>query len=625
MLRSTSVLRALPLQALTAAAMLGALPSMAQAQLLKSLPPPMAPQQITPLARPVGPGPTSVQVSGTPNTAVVTWTLPPAKAASGQSLGTPIARNASTPPPTGSGPGIYVERLAEGVAAVRLPPIAADATSVTDVGPLMPGQPVTYRVTVTDGGGVSGAKDAAFTPPMPRDPSDLTATVQADGSVTLRWQAVAEGGGYLVSGTALAAPVVVRYAKEWRSAPLRPGAQQWKVATVYEPGGVMTTASAWPAVISRVIPVSQPPFLSRPAPGSVAYAQAHFNSMCTSRNPQSTEDQCPRKLMSRASNWREVWDSAYGGSSPSPQWSTAVFADTHDLGLGRRVACARSEELIPRMGITTCWASSHGRIPAPGRAPDGMALAALAAAEAETRSVNIIVSWTGNGIVAPGSFFATWESKPGLTWPAGVPGGVRDGVILEGGQLALAATLDNQGAKSVPHACLSCHGGRYDANTGGVVGATLLPLVPAQLAFGSPQARLASEEAVRKINQVIYDSGAATAVREQIQTMYGGQVATPGTTVDDSAVPAGWAQQPGLYRQVIAPYCAGCHFAQTGPFTFSSWSNMLQHKQVIQNATCRSFTMPHSEQTFRRFWTEGGSVSLPGLLSTALGFSKCPE
>jgi hypothetical protein len=51
----------------------------------------------------------------------------------------------------------------------------------------------------------------------------------------------------------------------------------------------------------------------------------------------------------------------------------------------------------------------------------------------------------------------------------------------------------------------------------------------------------------------------------------------------------------------------------------------LQNKDAVQRTVCKDFTMPHSEIMFRKFWTEGGTVSLPGLLSTALGFAKCPQ
>lgn len=100
---------------------------------------------------------------------------------------------------------------------------------------------------------------------------------------------------------------------------------------------------------------------------------------------------------------------------------------------------------------------------------------------------------------------------------------------------------------------------------------------------------------------------------------------TPGAQANDNAVPSGWAQQPGLYRQVIAPYCGSCHSAQAGSLSFASLGNLVQHKAAVQRTVCTDFTMPHSEVAFRRFWSDGGVVSLPGLLSTVLGFPGCPQ
>lgn len=197
----------------------------------------------------------------------------------------------------------------------------------------------------------------------------------------------------------------------------------------------------------------------------------------------------------------------------------------------------------------------------------------------------------------------------------------------ENGSLVTGAALDSQGRKGVPHACVSCHGGRFDAGTGKVIGASLLPLIPARYGRG----RLSSagdenpQEFVRRINQIILQSNPAPGIVDQINAMYGGSPNTAGASASDAAVPSGWRQQPGLYKQVIEPYCSSCHFAQRGPMSFRSWGNLLQHKDAVQRTVCTDFTMPHSEILFRKFWTEGNPGSLPALLSTSLGFAKCRQ
>ena len=587
----------------------------ASAQLLKPLPAPGQLQQRVPVAQ--GPAPESVQVTGTPTTAVVSWTSPMQKLAAPGAVS--LATRTKVPAPTAA-PAVIVERIAAGSAPLRLNVTAPSSQQVTDAGPLTPGRPVTYRVTITDSAGVSGSKEAVFTPPPPRDPAGLTAAAAADGSVTLTWQEVPGVLAYQVTGTALTAPVIVNRATQWRSPPQPPGARQWKVASVYEPGGVLTASSAWPSVNSRVLPVPTRPFLVMPnGAGSLAESAAAYQQQCgaivTDPDPNAS---CPDvKFFLRSSpNWRQTYDSQYGGGFVAPAWPSVAFADLHDLGLGRRVNCTPIGNALSRM--TLCWATSHGQPPAPHQSPNGSALATAGEQAADIKSINVIL------MSANGAFFGTWEYQAGRHIKNASSPLDRENAFADASGPRYVTALDNQGLKSVPNACLSCHGGRYDATRKIVVGASLLPLIPAQLTFSSPQARASAEEQIRRINQIILDSNPAPAIRAQINTLYNGAPGAPGTRANDQAVPPGWASQPGLYRQVIAPYCGSCHFAQTGLLHFGTLANVMEHKQRIQRAVCTDFSMPHSEVAFRRFWTDGGPVSLPGMLSTVLGYPKCP-
>lgn len=562
-------------------------------------------------------GPATVQVSGTPTTAVVSWTLPTATILSASLGGAPTVTRAQTAqaPAQAQASSVRVERLVPNAAPVRLNVASPNALNANDPGPLTPGRAETYRVALMDGCNVLGAKEAVFTPPLARDPSGFTASVAADGTVTLTWQEVPGVVNYQITGTELTALVVVRRATEWRSAPLGAGPKQWKVASVYEPGGVLTAASTWPSVTSRRVPTPGRPYLSMPnGPGSIGESTAFYDKQCEGAlgDVLRASAKCPDPgwFLATSPNWAQTWDSKYGGDIIPVSWPSASFADLHDLGLGRRVNCTPVGNAASRG--TMCWATSHGHIPAPGESPNGVALATAGEQMADIKSLNIIIT------LAQGAFFGTFEPVR-TQHQAG-----EDGFITASGKRYLTA-LDSQGPKSVPNACLSCHGGRYDATRKIVVGASLLPLIPANLSFSSPQARANSQEQIRRINQIILDSNPAPAIRTQITTLYNGSPGTPGTPTNDAAVPPGWATQPGLYRQVIAPYCGSCHFAQTGPLNFGTFANVQANKQRIQRAVCVDFSMPHSEQGLRRFWTDGGTVSLPGMLSTILGFPKCPQ
>jgi len=501
---------------------------------------------------------------------------------------------------------------------VPLTVASPDALKASDRGPLTPGRALTYRVTLTDASGRTGFKEVSFTP-QAKDPDSLSASPQADGRIVLTWPEVPGVASYQVSGTALAAPVTVRSATQWQSAAQTPGSQQWKVASVYEPGGVLTAASAWPSVTSHVAPTPGRPYLSMPnGTGSIGESTALYDNQCAApRTIQNINLNCPDAgwFLSLSRSWRDTYDSKYGGGSIAPSWPLAAFADLNDLGLGRRVNCTL---LLNTPRITMCWATSHGQFPAPGQPPNGAALAAAGANGTDIKSLNIIIT------SAQGAFFGTWENARPITGRADAAYDRAD-LFADASSKRYLTALDTQGPKSVPNACLSCHGGRYDATRKIIVGASLLPLIPAHLTFASPQARANAEEQIRRINQIVLESNPSPTISAQINALYNGAPGTPGTQANDAAVPSGWSSQPGLYRQVIAPYCGTCHFSQTGPLNFATYANVQGNKQRIQKAVCVDFSMPHSEQGFRRFWSEGGAVSLPGLLSTVLGYPKCPQ
>jgi hypothetical protein len=558
-------------------------------------------------------GPATVQVSGTPTSAVVSWTLPTQtilNASPGVAPTATLAQPTQAPAPA-QAPSVTVERLVRNAAPVRLNLASSDALNANDPGPLTPGRAVTYRVTLTDARGVSGAKEASFTPPLPRDPASLSASVQADGSVVLSWPEVPGVASYQI-GVNQGASVIVRGATEWRSPRLTTDqARRWTVNSVYEPGGSITSPNVWPSATSQGtsnagLPTPGVQFLSLPnGPGSHSASQAHYRTRCADALlPGSL---CTAGGFIRdATNWEEAWHA--GGVSAlndRPQWPTATFDNLLDLGAGRRVSCTPRKN-----GSTVCWATSH--VP-------GMSV------ESVPKSMTLIV------MADDKAFFGNWEfegSELPLEQDFFSQGGWGDDKQLDmdhnyANQSALTsgAAFDSQGRKGVPHACLSCHGGTYNPLTKQVTGASLLPVVPARLRVRRPE----QEESIRRVNQLILQSTPAPAIVDQIQAMYNGAPNTPGAVANDAAVPAGWSQQPGLYRQVIAPYCASCHFAQRGPMNFRSWGNLLRNKDAVQRTVCQDFTMPHSEILFRRFWTEGGAVSLPGLLSAALGFPKCPS
>jgi len=557
--------------------------------------------------------PATVQVSGTPTSAVVSWTMQTATILNASPGGPAQTTKKALPKPApAQAPTVKVERLVPNAAPVRLNVASPDALKTSDPGPLTPGRAVTYRVTLTDARGLTGSKDATFTPPLPRDPASLSASVQADGSVILSWPEVPGVTSYqITSSYGLNGPVVVRNATEWRSPRLNTSVRKWTVNSVYEPGGNLTARDSWPSVTTQGstnvgLPTPRVPFLSKNnGPGSHAESQAHYRTRCADALLPGSLCTAAGFILTSGANWEAAWLLANGWlAGVEPEWPIAEFKNNFDLGVERRVNCTPRKN-----GSTVCWATSYSS----SRIPKSLSLIIMEDDKA------FFGSWEWAGGELPDEDGSPLRNEERWTGATDIEFNYAKHALLSTG-----SELDSQGRKGVPHACLSCHGGTYNPVTKLVVGASLLPVVPGRLQL-STSTRNRQEEQIRRINQIILQSNPAPAIGDQINAMYQGAPNTPGTAADDAAVPTGWSQQPGLYKQVIEPYCSSCHFAQRGPMNFRSWGNLLQNKDAVQRTVCTEFTMPHSEILFRRFWTEGGAVSLPGMLSTSLGFSTCRQ
>jgi hypothetical protein len=219
--------------------------------------------------------------------------------------------------------------------------------------------------------------------------------------------------------------------------------------------------------------------------------------------------------------------------------------------------------------------------------------------------------WTFIRQGAQGVLFTAFK---GVVWPDGSYGSDQYGVAKIDG------LFDVEGLKRLPHACLACHGGRYDPTTRKVVDASLIPLDPSRLEVPD---RNRQEESIRGINLIVLNSNPSPAVAAYIKGLYRGTPEVPGTTADDNYIPRGWSQAPDLYRKVVKPYCQGCHLQQTPRNDFASYENFVLFKWSMQASVCTQRSMPHSEAALLAFWRDGKGESLPDYLMTTLGLGKC--
>ena len=117
--------------------------------------------------------------------------------------------------------------------------------SWTDGGLQWPGTYV-FRITVTYTDGKVGSADYLYTRPTPQDPSGFTARQSGEGQVQLSWQPVTGVSTYLVGGAGAGVNGTQVNGSSVTLNSVSPGAQQWTVASLYSPGGLLTPSANWP-------------------------------------------------------------------------------------------------------------------------------------------------------------------------------------------------------------------------------------------------------------------------------------------------------------------------------------------------------------------------------------------
>jgi mono/diheme cytochrome c family protein len=202
--------------------------------------------------------------------------------------------------------------------------------------------------------------------------------------------------------------------------------------------------------------------------------------------------------------------------------------------------------------------------------------------------------------------------------------------------------LDGKGEKAMPVPCIVCHGGRADPLNpdgsfprGGDTQSRLQPLDVGTFEYGdaSPWTQAEVEVGLKAINQAVYDSYApfeapplgqwdSSMAREMLDAWYGGDIADPGTTFDDTYVPAGWQADPDdgtppagaeqLYRDVLSTNCRTCHLLRgnqhQSDIDFTSWDKFIGYDERIEELVFDAGLMPLATLTFDNFHDEAHLV-----------------
>ena len=555
-------------------------------------------------------------------------------------VGTPITTTApvSVAPGPSAGAPVYTARAPIGTVAPH--PIMAAAPAVTK--PAGVTAPVLARGSSPVAGPplapASGAGAPASTTPL-QNPTGFTAVDRGGGGVDWQWQAVPGAVKYRLDGTGLPATgyFTTSTHNSYPHVPAGPGA--WKVTSVFA-SNVSDTASGTPvSLVVHVLPARSQHWLTKNnGAGSLAQVQIPANPFdpehpCT---PLTTHEPTLNDCTQYDVDQHTINQGVYPGDLTTapydpaslgwltqtsvdnwvktgfrrwldvtlPLWADqdgneAVYGNPLDLGVGRRAACAQEMKGLPHPGLkTVCYATAHGAIPGTPGFNDPAAITHPGAGVGDDFILSMVIV----------------KDPTGTTF-----------VVFSGAATLLTTVkLDTEGPKFVPFACISCHGGTYNATTRKVDGSSFLPLDPGLLSFASAADQSAQEEKIRKINRMIYDAQPGSAIASYLNGLYHGAIGTAGTVAQPDYVPGGWAQQAGFYRSVVRPHCAMCHLAAPPSWNFASWGNFQQNAGLIHADVCGAHTMPHAEVPFKSFWLKDtGILYLPGLLAYTLGYPKC--
>mgnify|MGYP003571133696 CR=1 FL=1 len=233
------------------------------------------------------------------------------------------------------------------------------------------------------------------------------------------------------------------------------------------------------------------------------------------------------------------------------------------------------------------------------------------------------------------------------------------------GRRIISADLDGRGKKPMPQPCLLCHGARLMPleEDGSVPDVSIYSAKMNQLEVDTFEysaayngfRRSQQEEGLRQINSFVRDTFAQADshceanrtpacwygdfAMEVADGRYGGAIDTPGTTYDESFVPAGWQEsidRPAgvsvLYSRVIQPHCIACHSlrgtyigevraaadADTdgSAINFESYESFIGYSDLIVDYVYHRGVMPLSLRNYEKFWADrdGAPAILAGFL-----------
>ncbi len=201
------------------------------------------------------------------------------------------------------------------------------------------------------------------------------------------------------------------------------------------------------------------------------------------------------------------------------------------------------------------------------------------------------------------------------------------------GSLLHDVAFDSEGAKSVPGACLSCHGGSVSANgLTDLAGASFIAFDVGSFFYSTQPGFTysAQEDAFRQLNEMVRDTSPTVGVTALIDGFYDQQdlagapthtVATPNAPANFDYTPRGWAGYETTYEHVPRRSCRTCHLSQPAVQwpRFGDFAASSALAAACATPSQRPY-MPQAQVPYKDFWRHGHRADL---VNARMTFQPC--
>jgi hypothetical protein len=359
----------------------------------------------------------------------------------------------------------------------------------------------------------------------------------------------------------------------------------------------MTGTNLWPdppytecgdPIVLEADPVNLPYYGDIDATGRPAFLTGPFGSFLPENGEQVATDYYNTIDPGNAFPTLASWWTGHGFNADGTGGSRASYLNHNDLGFGRDMHCTTSGSDL------ACYVTNYG-LPDQNPANADAAEAQDPAKRGATVAMEYKASEPADRRVR---FFVYAGGDPAAA-----------------GKLKFA-DLDGLGPKPVPHLCIVCHGGQYDAVANNAIHARFREFDLPSFKYSGGRSwdyapapnTLTPNELTEfaNLNKMVRDiAPASSRIDDLINAWYGGGFG-PGTPPAKPTPPSGWSGQVNGYHNVYAQSCRTCHIARDDGdpdnyYLFNTSANFATTDFVVCNSPK---VMPNAFVTYKNFWSD---------------------